>query len=350
MNVRKWLLLMLFLLLPCFAWAEQTQVTVTFVGDCTLGCEDKIREQEKSFDSYAKKYGYGYFFDQVRSIVETDDITVANLEGVFLNSSFGEAKKTYHFRGEKDFVNILPASSVEAVNIANNHILDYGSNGAKRTAEVLDEAGQGWFGTLDPVKRTCVIERKGIRFGFVGVMPGYYWDNQKLVEKQMKDLREKDGCAVVIGVMHVGAEYETRREQRQENMARAFLRMGADVVIGHHPHVLQGIDVMDGKTVCYSIGNFVFGGNAQIRAPYTALFQFTFTFDEQGTYLGHQLNIIPALPSGEREYNNYQPVLATGEDAETVIAQIQADTAFPLNPYVEGVGAVQDFVPNPNLQ
>ena len=75
------------------------------------------------------------------------------------------------------------------------------------------------------------------------------------------------------------------------------------------------------------------------------MFQFTLSFSDEGEYLGHQLNIIPALPSGNKENNNYQPVLATGADAETVMARIQHDTRFTLNPYVEGVGAMQDFIP-----
>ena len=151
--------------------------------------------------------------------------------------------------------------------------------------------------------------------------------------------------AVIPGI--IAADIQDQHLRIQEQFAHAVLDYGADIVVGHHPHVLQGVEVRDGKTICYSIGNFVFGGNAKVRAPYTAMFQFTLTFTDEGEYLGHQLNIIPALPSGDKENNNYQPVLATGEDAEAAMALIQRDTDFPLNPYVEGVGAVQDFVPAP---
>ena len=349
--MKRWfalpVLLVLLVLTPGVSLGEgieaDRQVVITFVGDCTIGGEDRVRNQDYSFDSYAARNGYAYFFDGVKSVIAADDITVANFEGVLLNASTNIQPKTYNFRGPKDFARIMTLSSVEIVNIANNHIEDFGANGAKVTGEALDDAGQLWFGTEDILRRVCVYQCKGIRFGFIGVHISYYWNNKNIIEKQMAYLRGH--CDVLIATMHGGTEYAPRRDLSQEKMAQAFLRMGADIVIGHHPHVLQGIDVVNGATVCYSLGNFVFGGNAKIRAPYTALFQFTFSFDADKRYLGHQLNILPALPSGERGYNNYQPVLATGGDAKAVLAQIQVDTPFKLNPYVENVGALQAFVP-----
>ena len=92
----------------------------------------------------------------------------------------------------------------------------------------------------------------------------------------------------------------------------------------------------------------VFGGNKNMRAYQTAMAQFTFSFDENGTYLGHQINLIPAHVSGTDEYNNYQPVLVQGDDADEVIAAIQYDVKkLKLKPYIENVGAVQEFVPAP---
>lgn len=344
--MKRWIAVFLFFFIfPWVLLAEDKQVVMTFVGDCTLGGEDRVRKLETSFDSYAARNGYTYFFEKVQSVIGQDDLTVANLESVLLNASTNVQKKTYNFRGPKDFVNILLQSSVEVVNVANNHIEDFGANGAKVTSQTLDAAGQRWFGTDGTLRKTCICTCQGISFGFIGVCPGYYWKHKQIIEKQMEYLREKSD--VIIAVMHGGTEYAPRRDLRQEKMAQAYIKMGADLVIGHHPHVLQGIDVIDGRTICYSLGNFVFGGNAMIRAPYTALFQFTFSFDGENRYLGHQLNIIPALPSGERDFNNYQPVLATGEDAEAVMKQIQTDTPFQLNPYVENVGAVQEFVPAP---
>lgn len=340
---RIWIWLAIFLL-PLSCMAEK-QLTLTFVGDCTIGGEDRLREEDFSFDAYLEKHGYDYFFEKVQSVIGNDDVTVANLESVLINYSSGRVEKTYNFRGPKHYVNVLTSSSVEAVNICNNHTYDFGGDGVLHTVKTLNEAGQGWFGTNDTVKQPWVFEKDGVKIGFVGAeITFWYYGHRNLLRSQIEQLKA-DGCQVVVAVMHGGIEYATQHEKAQRLYAEAAMEYGADIVIGHHPHVLQGIDVMNGKTVCYSLGNFVFGGNAKIRAPYTALFQFTFTFDDDNRYLGHQLNILPALPSGERDYNNYQPVLAGGQDALNVMAQIQFDTPFQLNPYVEGVGAIQEFVP-----
>lgn len=344
--MRKLLIFFFLCLLPVCAAAEE-QVVLTFVGDCTIGGEDRLREFDYSFDGYVRQHGYDYFFEKVQSVIANDDLTIANLEGCFINYESSAVEKTYNFRGPKDYVNVLTGSSIEAVSYANNHAMDYGYDGAKHTISTLEEAGLAWFATNEAAEKTWIYEKGDIRIGFVAMERTYwYYRHRNLLKGQIADLRTQ-GCDVIIFVMHGGVEYRPRHMRDQEQLAEEALKYGADIVIGHHPHVLQGVDVVDGKTICYSLGNFVFGGNAKIRAPYTALFQFTLSFSEEGEYLGHQLNIIPALPSGEREFNNYQPVLATGKDAEAVMAQIQHDTDFKLRPFVEGVGAVQDFVKAP---
>ncbi len=341
--MRKFLMLLLLCLLPLAALSET--VTITFLGDCTIGGEDRLKQFDYSFDGYLRQYGYDYFFREVQPVIAKDDLTIANLEGCFLNYESAAVEKTYNFRGSKDYVQVLTGSSIEAVSIANNHIMDYGYDGVTHTVNTLDAASLPWFGTFEAREQTWVWQRDDIKIGFVSMEISYwYYRHRNLLKSQVQALRD-EGCDVVICVMHGGEEYRARHLRIQEQFAHAVLDYGADIIVGHHPHVLQGIEVRDGKTICYSIGNFVFGGNAKVRAPYTAMFQFTLSFSETGDYLGHRLNIIPALPSGDKENNNYQPVLATGTDAETIMAQIQHDTKFTLNPYAEGVGAMQDFIP-----
>lgn len=342
--MRKMIAMLLLLMLPLQAMADQT-VVLTFVGDCTIGGEERLREFDYSFDGYMRRNDASYFFEKVQSVLAADDLTIANLEGVFTNWNNSPVKKTYIFRGPTSYVEVLTRGSVEAVSISNNHSQDYGYDGVNHTIRTLDEAGVDWFGSNQVTEKTWVWQKGNVKIGFVGMEFSYwYYKHRNQMRSQVEALKA-EGCQVVVGVMHGGEEYRARHLRNQKDFAYAMLDYGADIVVGHHPHVLQGIEVRDGKTICYSLGNFVFGGNAAIRAPYTAMFQFTLTFTDDGTYSGHQLNIIPALPSGEREYNNYQPVLATGKDAEAVIKQIQYDTSFPLNSYAEGVGAMQDFVP-----
>ena len=145
--------------------------------------------------------------------------------------------------------------------------------------------------------------------------------------------------------MHAGTEYSAYHDSGQEKLANYLISMGCSVVIGHHPHVIQGVWVTGGATVMWSLGNFVFGGNKAMRALYSMLAQFTFTFDDSGRYLGHTLNIYPAQYSGFADFNNYCPILIEGEAADTCMGMIQRDSNIRLNPYVTGVGAVQEFVP-----
>ena len=345
--MRKFLLVLLCFCLPLPAMSEQT-LTLTFLGDCTIGGEDHLREEPTSFDAYLEQYGYDYFFNEVQSVIAHDDLTIANLEGCFIDFSSGAVEKTYNFRGPRHYVNVLTSSSIEAVSFANNHSMDYGYDGVAHTTRTLDEANLPWFGTNDAVEKTWIYEKDNIKIGFVAMEVRYwYYKHRNQLKSQVETLKA-DGCQMVIAIMHGGEEYNPRHWQVQDQFADAVFEAGADLVIGHHPHVLQGIGLRKGKMVCYSLGNFVFGGNAKIRAPYTAMFQFALSFSDDDTFLGHQLTIIPCLPSGSKEYNNYQPVLATGDDAAAAMRQIQRDTRFDLKPYVEGIGAVQDYVPAAN--
>ena len=340
------------------------QIVITFTGDCTLGCDPSLRGSAKSFESYIEKYGYEYPFEKVKHIFEQDDLTVINLEGTLYNLDANMAPdKTYHFRGPTDYVSILTSSSIEACSIGNNHILDYGVPGMQSTIDTLDGAGIHWFGTTEYCNGTFIYEKDGVKIGFYSI---YYSDWVTTVKTAAKDTimnLKAAGCDLIIACLHVGVEYDTRHDANQEKMADAFIRYGADVVIGNHPHSIQGIREQDGVCTLWSLGNFAFGGNSSVIISRkksinygkmnvnTFIAQFTFSFDENNRYLGHQMNLIPCYVTGTgTEDNNYQPIPVTGADAEKVLKAIQDDTPYKrllLNPYVEGVGAVQSFVPAP---
>ena len=348
----RWLCAVLvILMLPVLtfsALAEQpagTQsVKITFLGDCTLGSEQRERNRETSFVQYILARGYDYPFSGVVDILENDDLTVANLESVFYDSEAGKVEKTYNFRSEPDFAQILKVSSIEAVSLANNHTEDYGRLGLMSTIDTLEAIGIPWFASARDVHKTWVWEKGNIRIGFIGLYISFWWSNLELIKQDRQALHDAD-CTCIVAVFHGGSEYSTRRDPGMEKLAAFFIRNGCCAVVGHHPHVLQGMDVYDGATVLYSLGNFVFGGNKAMRALYTVLAQFTFDFDRNGKYLGHQLSLIPAQYSGNAVYNDYRPILVKDEGAENALALIQFDTPFPLNPYVDGIGAVQDYVP-----
>lgn len=328
-------------------------LTLTFTGDCTLGGDERHMERETSFFSYIGKNGYTYPFARVRHLFERDDLTVINLENVLYDGQAKRAKKNYVFRAPTDYVEILKQSSVELAFLGNNHMLDYGKPGMTSTIDTLSAGGIGWFGSNNALSGTHVFEKDGIKVGFIGSYTAYWFSQQDKFERELAALKDA-GCQVIIGIIHDGTEYSFTHNKNQRLMANWLVRNGVHLVVGHHPHVPQGVDVVDGVTVIYSLGNFSFGGNHLLdisrrpgkRADRALLARVELRFDSGNRYTGHQVNLIPVSPSGETEFNNYQPVLLSGAEALDTLAIVQADTPFPLAPYIEGIGALQDFVPH----
>ena len=334
---------------PAEIYEAPIQITVTFTGDCTLGNTPLERQLESGFESFIETNGLEYPFANVKHIFEQDDLTVVNLEGTFYDYEANRADKTYTFRAPTSYADILTLSSIEAVSIGNNHALDYGAVGLSNTLEALESRGIAWFGTNEYASNAFVYEKDGVKIGFVSAYISWWWGkgNSAIIKQCFSEL-EQAGCEVIVACIHGGVEYDKRHDLNQEKMADAFIRYGADIVIGHHPHTIQGLRVENGISTFWSLGNFSFGGNSQLRTLNTFMAQITFSFDENGVYLGHQTNLIPAHVSGTDEYNNYQPVLVHGEEADKVIAAIQYDVKkLKLKPYIENVGAVQEFIPAP---
>lgn len=330
------------LILTSSCLAEEVTITISFAGDCTLGSQEYLRDREVSFDSHINKYGVEYPFEKVRDIFLADDWTVVNLECVLSDSKKGEDKKqTYRFRGPSSFVNILTSSGVEMVNLANNHTDDYGKGGMESTKEILRNAGVVYCEKED----VYILERDGIRIAFLGLTITDHNTYGKMLNKKISSLKE-EGCQFVIVNFHYGWEYSFVHNKKQRLTSHEVILSGADLVVGTHPHVVQGIEVYKNRLILYSLGNFSFGGNPKLnpRSLQAYIAQVKLTF-ENGVFKSQQLNIIPVHTSGTQPQNNYQPYLVTGEEAQAVVERIQGDTPFPLNPYVEGIGAVQDAIP-----
>ena len=306
-------------------------ITITFTGDVTLGSEEAYRNRATSFESHVKKYGDSYFLKNFLDLFENDDLTVINLEGVISDSASGENKKK------------LKVSSVEACNLSNNHMQDYGDRGYKSTMEELEKADIAYFG----YSNSYIFEKDGIRIAFYGLVSPKFNSLFPKCKEEIAQLKA-DGVNAVVFVFHAGTEYGKGRNYLQERFGKAAIDAGADLVIMHHPHVLQGMEIYNQRTICYSLGNFCFGGNSRVKKPdslLTAVVQADLTFSALGEYIGQQLRIYPAHISGTYPQSNFQPVRVTGEEADEVIARIQTDTKYTLNPYSEKDGcAVQEYL------
>jgi poly-gamma-glutamate synthesis protein (capsule biosynthesis protein) len=127
---------------------------------------------------------------------------------------------------------------------------------------------------------------------------------------------------MIIAVFHWGNELEPYPDHFQVELGHQAIDEGADLVVGHHPHVVQGIEYYKGKTIAYSLGNFLFGGNSHPTEMDTMIFQMTFGFDEQAKITSQSINVIPCLVSTTEEYNDYCPTVRQGDEAAATIAKI----------------------------
>ena len=303
---------------------EMTPVSLTLsvVGDCTLGTDENF-DYDTSLNTYYENYGADYFLANVKSIFSADDLTIANFEGTLTESTEREDKQ-FAFKAPASYANILTAGSVEAVNTANNHSHDYGEQSFDDTLKALDAAGIIHFG----YDETAVTEVKGIKIGLVGI---YELNDHLGREEQLKQNIAKvkqDGAQLIVVIFHWGNEKEEVPDDNQKTLGHLAIDEGADLVCGHHPHVLQGIEEYKGKNIVYSLGNFCFGGNAYPSDMDTMIFQQTFTIDQNGVQKDNVTNIIPCSISSDADYNNYQPTPAEGEEADRIMKKIQERSSW----------------------
>ena len=322
----------------------QKQIRLTFAGDVTLGSEEYLREKDFSLVSFAKRKGYSYFFENVRELFSKDDLTIVNLEGVLSDSNAGENKeKTYRFRGNPEYTQILTSGSVEMVNLANNHTMDFGERGYLDTKVALTQDNILFFGG----REITVFEKNGIRIAFLGL--SYTDENRKeqeWIKAEIRRLKKEENVNAVVFCYHGGREYSEARTQKQVDIAKLAVNAGADLVIMQHPHVVQGMSIFNNRSVCYSLGNFCFGGNKNVRAMESLVAAATLSFSDDGEYLGQQIDLCPAHISGTEPRSNYQPILVSGQDAKRVMRLVQADTRFKLNEFDEAMGfARQEYLP-----
>ncbi len=325
----------------CAAAGAEKVITLTFAGDCTLGCgEDDKYYIKENFDAVIAQEGYDYCFANFRDLFSGDDCTIVNFEGVLQNTKDGEKKsKSFRFRGLEDYVNILREGSVEAVSLSNNHTFDYSTQGFNNTRRVLDEAGIHWAYE----DQIWIFEKDGIRIGFGSV---YYTAFGQVADKmrdRLLQLRKNGEIDAAVLLVHAGTEYAGKHTDQQDQFAEFFIKKaGADLVIMHHPHVLQGIRILNDRSIFYSLGNFVFGGYYKVtlgnntNSLYTMAVQVKMYFSDDGKYKGQQAYLYPAYDSGSDQMmgayllNNYQPVRVNAEEAIPVVEAIQRDTAWQL--------------------
>ena len=301
--------------------SESRTVTVSAVGDCTLGTDESFNTST-SFNAYEAMNGTSYFFQNVRSILEADDATFANFEGTLTTETARESKE-YAFKGDPSYTQILTDGSIDVVTLANNHSSDYGAKSLTDTEEALDAAGIDYcIGDKIAVK-----EVNGIPTAFIGI---YVLNDGMAREEQVKQTiaaARQQGAKLVIVAFHWGTEKAAEPDETQKSLAHTAIDCGADLVVGHHPHVLQAIEYYKGKYIAYSLGNFCFGGNSAPSDMDTMIFQQTFTIEKGEVQAAAAATVVPCSISSTAGYNDYQPTPTEGDASASVIDRLNTMSA-----------------------
>ncbi len=291
-----------------------TPVLMRFGGDCLLAGFYEEAAADSPDIAFA---GFDLF--------RTDDFSLVNLEScVTLRGTATE--KPYTFRTRPEFLAALRRAGVDLVSIANNHVYDYGDTGLYDTMAALEALGLPAIGagrTETEAHAPHLVTLRGRTFAFLayyrgtespparGNRPGVAERYLRLIARDIRTARRTLRADHVIVSLHWGKEKAEQPEPWQRRFARAVIDAGADAVIGHHPHVLQGIEQYRGKPIAYSLGNLIFGGNS--RQDYdTAVLELA--WDSRGV----STRILPVRVRG------YRAVPLSGEDGERIIEHVQS--------------------------
>ncbi|MDR1704394.1 MAG: CapA family protein [Clostridiales bacterium] len=303
---------------------ETMSVSISFAGDCTLGTDDRFgywNSFPSVYDAIQEERGdaSGYFFENVRHIFLESDLTVVNLEGP-LTGRTEYNDKQFVFKGPPEYAEILSEGGIGLVNLSNNHTYDYGREGYIDTLVSLDAAGVGYFGP----NWQHMKDLGGVTFGFLG----YNGWSDALKGQITEDIAyiKECGATVIIVSFHWGEERANYPNGTQKALARHSIDQGAALVIGHHPHVLQGIESYNGGLIVYSLANFCFGGHKNPADKDTMIFTHTFAFDRETLERRPELDssrVIPCSVSSVGNRNDFRPTVLEGDEGERVAERLE---------------------------
>lgn len=239
-------------------------LTVSIVGDIMLS---------RSVQPYLTEYGYDYPYEEVSALFLADDLTIGNLEcPITANENAADKTKRFIFRADEDNAPALKRAGFDCLNLANNHSMDYLSDGLSDTMANLEQSGLSYIGAAENAAANCsqVFEKNGIKVGLLAysALPpeGFFYNQDKPTVRYVSTMdfsrMETDiaalECDFLIVYFHWGIEYLPYQSEAQEQIARTAIDLGADFVVGTHPHVLQETEIYKDKYIYYSLGNFIF--------------------------------------------------------------------------------------------
>ena len=300
-------------------------LTLSFVGDCSIGGKPDSRGKEGTYTAVVDEKGFDWPFSLVREYLEADDFSFANNEGVFTGGNRTQNKNTV-LGALPEYARVYLHSGIDAVNTVNNHCLDYLDAGYTDTLQTLDGLGIRYFGSLYPdTKRQReqlgIFDVKGVRLGAAGFSYPQTAD-LPVIASRIQALR-KAGCQLVIISLHWGREELTTPKAWQIDLARGIIDAGADVIWGHHPHILQQVQFYKGKPIFYSTGNFTFGAIKNLD-PDTGIFQLRY---DVRTLSLLNFTVIPCRTQGRGDFRPY--VLTDEAEKRAMLKKLIYPRAVP---------------------
>lgn len=254
---------------------ESQGVKISLVGDIMM---------EGSVRTHINKNGFDYPWEMVKKYFQDDDITIGNLETSITTRGTNWPNKQFNFRSDPRNLKSMKESGIDIVALANNHTLDYGYDGLVDTLNHIDKSGIKRVGGGKDRKEAIqevVFEKDGMTLGFISVSrvvpdvkwyatnkrPGIIGAYDPHVEEILNKIKQvKDKTDALVVSIHWGKELNTEPRKEEINLAKKMIDAGADIIMGHHPHVLQGIEIYNGKPIFYSLGNFVFGTQKELTS------------------------------------------------------------------------------------
>ena len=278
--------------------------------------------------SYIKKHGTAYPFLSTQNILKQAHVAFANLEAPFTKTGV-RFDKRFTFKVPPVYAIGLVEAGLDVVTLANNHMLDYGIEGLSNTLKTLDSIGVAHCGAgLDLVqaRQPAILERNGHKIAFLGysmTFPDEFWATDSsggtcypTIQSMKKSIQACDSVAdFTVVTFHWGSELKNYPKQYQKDYARLAIDSGADMVLGHHPHVLQGIELYKNRLIAYSLGNFSFASYSN-KATESIILK-AYLINSGLLYA----KVIPV--SVDNSEIAFQPKPVIGAKADTIIAHLK---------------------------
>lgn len=295
--------------------------SVLAVGDIMLTGSSKKFLQTKG-------YGHAFRDKGLSKLIMSADVAFANLEYPVTSKGSRYEDKSYTFRGDPESLSAIKGAGFDVLSLANNHIMDYGEKGLRDTLRQCRRIGLACAGAgmdLPSASMPAVIKRKGVTYGLLAysmTFPEEFWAGSgrpgsahpdwAQVEQDISDARPKVDILMVS--FHWGEELKSDPKKYQVDFARHAISSGADMVLGHHPHIPQGIEIFKGRPIFYSLGNYAFGAMSENAGmSFVALTIFR-------DHLPVEVKLYPVNVLNREVV--FQPKLAKGTPAKRIISHL----------------------------